>query len=76
MKLYEYEVNVDVRFVVAAESEEDARKRIEGWSAEGIVRCGDIIGAGDAVSDSHIELQEVRELSSSDPSDESHAVAM
>ena len=72
MKLYEYNVTVSVGFVVATESEEDARRCIDGWSTEGIVCCGDIIGAGGGARD--IELQEERELCGDDPFDEAHDV--
>jgi len=68
MKLYEYSVMIEVGFVIAAESKELAQRRVKGWSAEGIARCGDI---SPSVS---MDLLYERELKSDDPSDEAHDV--
>jgi len=47
MKEYEFTALIEVGLIVEAENENEAKKKIDKYSAEGWVRNGEIIGFSD-----------------------------
>lgn len=68
-KLFEFTQLIECSAVIAAETEELARKELAGWSSETWVNTGELIG-----EKSEPELLSVREPKSPDLEDEAHVV--